>query len=137
MHAYYWVKNHKSCRFMTYIDPLEYNEKNMLHLLPIVDTTFSFNLFWNEQRASFIQKKKRDTWFLAAALCFACELLICLLWIEIRGGSARAVTVRSWHPGTQPEWILQSSKSACQEMGHKGNNCQLNQIAWSKLDKFC
>lgn len=65
---------------------------------------------------------------LAAALCFDCEMLICLL-LKITEGRARALTVQSCHPGMQPKWILQGFKSACQEMGHKGNNCQLNQIA--------
>lgn len=97
---------------------------------------FLWLYFTTEQSACFPHRQE-DLVFLAAALWFASELLICLLLIEITVGSARPVTVRSWHSGTQPEWILQSSKSACQEIGHKGNNCQLNQIAWSKLDKFC
>lgn len=32
---------------------------------------------------------------LATALCFDCEMLICLLFIEITAGRARAVTVGS------------------------------------------
>lgn len=97
-------------------------------------SVFDFILKLNKALAFHTGKR---TWF------FSCCPVICL-WtvnlfalIEITVGSARPVTVRSWHSGTQPEWILQSSKSACQEIGHKGNNCQLNQIAWSKLDKFC
>lgn len=137
LHMYITELNHKRCWFMTHMHPLEFAENSITfcsswgHEAPL-----SLTLFYNWTKRS-LSTQARGLGFLAAALWFACELLICLLLIEITVGSARPVTVRSWHSGTQPEWILQSSKSACQEIGHKGNNCQLNQIAWSKLDKFC
>lgn len=114
---YITIYNYKSFRFMSCVHHLEFNETSIASC-QVCAQARSFHLLYKWGN-SFFFTHKRVLGVLAAALYFDCEVLIHSLLIELTVGRARAVTVRSWHPGMEPDWTLQGSKSACQEMGPK------------------